>query len=463
MIEFMRNVPLFADLPEADLERLCESSEEVALYNGDELFAEGSEGDRAYVIQEGEMEVLRTSGGREVLLNRCGPGEVIGEMALLEEMPRNATLRACSDVILVAIPKAQLDHLLTTSASASNAMFRTILKRWRSTEAMLRQSERMAQLGTLSAGVAHELNNPSAAVQRGASQLQDALGGFLESQAELAQLGLTGEQRVALSGPLQQARESATGPIQFDALERSDLEYVLESWLEKRDVADAWELAPALTDLGYDAAGLESLASDFGAEQLPAVVRALNTTYSVHSLLNEVGLASGRISDIVRALKSYSYLDQAPVQTVDLHEGLDNTLLILRSKLGEGITVRRDYAADMPKIQAYASELNQVWTNLIDNAADALEGDGEITIRSRADDEWVTVEVEDNGMGIPEESKHRIFDAFYTTKPPGSGTGLGLDITYNIVVNRHRGDIKVDSRPGRTLFKVSLPMKLESA
>ncbi len=459
----MRNVPLFADLPEADLKRLCQASEEVALYNGDELFAEGSEGDRAYVIQEGEMEVLKTSGSREVLLNRCGPGEVIGEMALLEEVPRNATLRACTDAVLVAIPKAQFDHLLTTSAPAANAMFRTILKRWRSTESMLRQSERMAQLGTLSAGVAHELNNPSAAVQRSASQLQDALGGFLNSQAELEELALTGEQRAALNGPVQRARERANGPIQLDALDRSDLEYSLESWLDERGVADSWELAPALAEIGYDTEGLESLAGDFAAEQLPAVVRALNATYEVHSLLNEVGQASGRISDIVRALKSYSYLDQAPVQTVDIHEGLDNTLLILRSKLQEGITVHREYAADLPKIQAYGSELNQVWTNLIDNAAYALDGKGEITIRSRADGDWIAVEVEDNGPGIPEESLHRIFDAFYTTKPPGSGTGLGLDITYNIVVNRHRGDIKVDSRPGRTLFKVSLPVKLEAA
>jgi predicted CoA-binding protein len=192
------------------------------------------------------------------------------------------------------------------------------------------------------------------------------------------------------------------------------------------------------------------------------VINWLSATYSVYSLLLEIGQGAERISDIVKSLKTYSYLDQAPVQAVDVHEGLDNTLVMLRSKLKEGITVRRDYATDLPKIQAYGSELNQVWTNIIDNAIDALDGEGEITLRTRRqNDDWIVVEILDNGPGIPAEIKSRIFDAFFTTKPVGKGTGLGLDISYKIVVDKHRGDIKVFSQPGKTSFQVYLPINFE--
>ena len=215
--------------------------------------------------------------------------------------------------------------------------------------------------------------------------------------------------------------------------------------------------------MGYEASELESLAVSFSSEQLPAVAGWLNSSFTVHNVMAEVGQGAERISEIVKALKGYSYLDQAPVQNVDLHEGLDNTLLILRSKLTSGIVVRREYASDLPKIEAYGSELNQVWTNLIDNAADALEGQGEITIRTRTDGDQVVVEIEDNGPGIPAEVQPRIFDSFFTTKPPGKGTGLGLDISYKIVVEKHRGDIQLDSKPGKTQFQVSLPLMNRAA
>ena len=181
----------------------------------------------------------------------------------------------------------------------------------------------------------------------------------------------------------------------------------------------------------------------------------------MHNLLAEIGTGVGRISQIVKALKTYSYLDQAPVQAVDVREGLEDTLLILRSKL-EGISVRREYAPDLPRIQGYGSELNQVWTNLIDNAAYAVDGKGEIVLRTRREGDSVIVEVQDNGPGIPAEIKDRIFDPFFTTKPVGQGTGLGLDISYNIVVNKHRGDIQVSSEPGRTVFEVRLPLNFEA-
>jgi signal transduction histidine kinase len=459
--EFLRKIPLFADLPEPDLLRLCSMVKEVRVEAGELLFAEGSQGTRAYIIQQGELEILKASGGREVLIAVRKPGEVIGEISLLQASPRTASVRARTDTVLLSLEKEQLDELLHTSSTALQAMFHTVLSRWRGMEAMLRQSEKLAQLGTLTAGVAHELNNPASAVQRASGQLEPALQGFQRACLALSRLELDADQSQALEAATQQALALSARPPVLEALARSDRESELEAWLEQRGLADPWEQAPLLVNLDYDVARLEALAQSFPNAQLPVILTSLTATYSVHNLLAEIGEGVGRISQIVKALKTYSYLDQAPVQAVDVREGLEDTLLILRSKL-EGISVRREYAPDLPRIQGYGSELNQVWTNLIDNAAYAVDGKGEIVLRTRREGDSVIVEVQDNGPGIPAEIKDRIFDPFFTTKPVGQGTGLGLDISYNIVVNKHRGDIQVSSEPGRTVFEVRLPLNFEA-
>ena len=460
-IDFLRKVPLFAELPEPDLQRLCAGVQEVRVPAGELLFAEGDEGARAYIIREGELEILKSSAGRDVLIAVRKPGEVIGEIALLQASPRTASVRARTDAVLLSLEKEQLDELLQTSSTALQAMFHTVLSRWRGMEAMLRQSEKLAQLGTLTAGVAHELNNPASAAQRASSQLEPALQGFQRACLALSRLELDADQSQALEAATQRALALSARPPVLDALARSDREGELEAWLEQRGVADPWEQAPLLVNLDYDAARLEALARSFPNAQLPVILTSLTATYSVHNLLAEIGAGVGRISQIVKALKTYSYLDQAPVQAVDVREGLEDTLLILRSKL-EGISVRREYAPDLPRIQGYGSELNQVWTNLIDNAAYAVDGKGEIVLRTRREGDSVIVEVQDNGPGVPAEIKDRIFDPFFTTKPVGQGTGLGLDISYNIVVNKHRGDIQVSSEPGRTVFEVRLPLNFEA-
>ena len=463
MYDFLRKVPLLANLPDEDLDRLCEMVREVRLPAGQDLFAEGSRGNSAYIIESGELEIIKTSVNRQVLLAVRRSGDVIGEMALLEDSPRSATVRARSDSVLYEIGQLQFENLLNNSPSASRVLLNTVLARWRAGQNTLRQSEKMAQLGTLTAGVAHELNNPAAAVKRGAAQLEETQLAFGESRAALAQTSLSSTQRAKLNELADEARVLAARPLDIDALSRSDQEYALEEWLDDHGVEDAWELAPTLVNLGYNEDQLTELARTFDLPQLSAVITWLGATYNVYSLLAEVSHGATRISEIVKALKSYVYLDQAPVQSVDIHEGLDNTLLILRSKLS-GIPVRREYDPDLPKIEGYGSELNQVWTNILDNAADALgrTAEPEIIIRTRHTDGWISVQIIDNGPGIPHEIQARIFDAFFTTKPPGQGTGLGLDISYNIVVNKHRGDLKVFSQPGSTCFQIELPVNFEA-
>ncbi len=461
--EFLRKVPLFSELPDADLKRLCAMIKEVRLSAGETLFSEGEPGEEAYVIAEGELEILKISSGREVLLAVRAVGDVIGEGALLEQAPRNATARARGTALLLRIHKTLLDELVQSSASAARIMFHTVLARWRATGSMLRQSEKMAQLGTLTAGVAHELNNPAAAVKRGADQLAGALAELLAAERELARVPATSTLTATVESLRDVARQSSARLSDLDALSRADREEEIEAELDARGVADPGGLAPTLVTLGYDTGKLGALAADVGAAALAVVLRWWAATYLVWNRLTEIGAGAGRISEIVKALKGYAYLDQAPVQEVDVHEGLDSTLVILRHKLKAGINVRREYAKDLPRITAWGSELNQVWTNILDNAADALAdqvaaGTAEIVIRTRREGDFVVVELADNGPGIPREIQDRIFEPFFTTKPPGKGTGLGLDISYRIIVHRHRGDLQVRARPGETVFTVKLPL-----
>ena len=324
-------------------------------------------------------------------------------------------------------------------------------------EAMLRQSERLATLGRLSAGMAHELNNPTAVARQGAEQLRISIARLERAQFALGATDLSAEQQTLVAQLEVEAQERAKKPSELDPVERSDLEEEVEAWLEGKGIEDSWEYASNLVSMGLCAAELEELTSNFDTQTTPIVIDFFGSQFAAYTLLEEIGHGARRIAEIVKALKGYSYMDQAPIQSVDVREGLNDTLVMLSSKLRRGIHVELDFAPDLPPIQGSGSELNQVWTNLIDNAIGAMGGEGTLRLEAHHEDGWVVVAVTDSGPGIPADSLEKIFDPFFTTKAPGEGTGLGLNISHGIVVEKHRGQIAVESTPGETRFTVKLP------
>jgi signal transduction histidine kinase len=328
-------------------------------------------------------------------------------------------------------------------------------------EVMLRQSERLATLGRLSAGMAHELNNPTAVARQAAEQLRTSINRLERSQHELGKAGLSSEQQQRLEQLEAEAQQRLTRPSELDPIARSDLEQEVEEWLDQHGVADAWEHTSPLVAMGLCAAELEELTRCFDERQTPIVIDYFGSKFTAYTLLEEIGHGTERIAEIVKALKGYSYMDQAPIQMVDVREGLNDTLVMMSGKLRKGIKVDLDFADDLPRIEAYGSELNQVWTNLIDNAIAAMDGTGTLELKAYRDEAWVVVEVADTGAGIPVEAQERIFDPFFTTKAPGEGTGLGLNISHGIIVDKHSGQITVRSKPGATRFTVRLPIKLD--
>ncbi len=326
-------------------------------------------------------------------------------------------------------------------------------------ERLLRQSDKMATLGTLAAGITHELNNPAAAISRASEQLREIFSDLEQLHLKLNKVEFSDVQDKTLNIVEQQARKYTLQPIQLDVITRSEKEIEIENWLNTQNIDNAWDLAPLLTEQEYDIETLNRYYDLFGADIFSTVLNWSVCVYNSYNLLGEITQSSSRISEIINAVKHYSYMDKAPVQLINIHEGIDDTLIILGSKLKSGINIIRKYSKDIPPISAYGGELNQVWTNIISNASDAMNGKGQIIIRTKMDKSQIIVEFEDNGPGIPREIQSRIFDPFFTTKQPGKGTGMGLSTSYSIVCNRHKGKISVISHPGKTCFAVNLPLK----
>jgi signal transduction histidine kinase len=458
--DFLRRLQLFAGLPEADLDWLAEQAEPFSLEAGEVLIQEGEPGEAAFIVLEGELEIKKKSDVKDIFIALREPGEVIGEMALLDHSPRNATVKALKSSRLLKIRGDTFQQLLAQKPSAALAILHTVSQRLRQNEALLRQNEKMVALGTLAAGLAHELNNPAAAVGRSVDQLRSAIAGWMKASIDLERSSFTREQLHVVSELKSKIESRPAAASVLDPLAVSDRERSIQAWLDGLKIERGWELAPVFAASGWELAALRNLEAAFTPESLPRVVNWLGAGCLVYSLLDETHLGTERIAEIVKAVKDYSYLDQAPVQEVDIQEGLENTLIILRHKItSRGVKVKRAYAAGLPPIEAHGSELNQVWTNIIDNAVGAMENGGELTLRTYSQDANIVVEIEDNGKGIPAEIQNRIFEPFFTTKPPGMGTGLGLHIAHTII-NNHRGQIQLTSRPGKTCFQVTLPKQL---
>jgi signal transduction histidine kinase len=448
-----------SQLPESSLQRLLEHAQQVTLDTGQILIAEGSQPDCFYVVIDGDFEILKYSAGQNVVVSYSGNGEILGEMSLIENTPRSFTVKAVRRSVVQKIDMGLFNEVVLSSPSTALALLRTVIDRLRVAETMLKQQEKLASLGTLAAGLAHELNNPAAAAQRSTNLLKKSINSWLQTQRDLDGLVLEPEKLKHLLSRFQGDIESdSSQKIEENLLDRSDRESSIQNWLENQAIDSAWEISPLLTDSGWDVASLEGWFQPFPSDQIPVILRWLAMGYDVHNLLGEIATSTAQISEIVAAVKQYSYLDQAPQKEIDIHDGLESTLVILKHKLRPGITVNRQYSTGLPTIEAYAGELNQLWTNLIDNAVEAMQGFGKLILRTYQENEWIVVEVKDNGPGIPEQIIPRLFEPFFTTKMPGSGTGLGLHISYSIV-QKHRGRINVHSTPGDTCFKVSLPIK----
>jgi signal transduction histidine kinase len=436
-LDALRATPIFAEVPDEHLQRLAEQAIPMSLAEGDFLINEGDQADDMFVVVSGEFDVTKRSGTSEIPLARVGPGALQGELAALERGKRMASVRAVSDAEVLRIPYLALRDLLSGGPDAALSIVRTVIGRLRGMEATLRQREKLAGLGTLAAGLAHELNNPAAAIRRSVEALDQAI-----------------DARNALHPPHSLMLLRPAGQAQLDALARADAVDEID------DLVGDTQMAAALVDAGWTTDELRSAFTGLNPEAAREAAAWLAATAKVETLIGEVRMAGERISEIVGAVKSYAYLDQAPVQRIDVRKGLDDTLVILRHKLKGGIEVTREYDPDLPEIEAWGSELNQVWTNLIDNAADAMDGRGVITIRTeRYDADEVRVTICDTGPGIPPEVAAKIFEPFFTTKPPGIGSGLGLHISHQVVM-RHGGRIDLESEPGRTCFVVTLPMTM---
>lgn len=453
----LRKSPLFEGLSDEELQQLMDSAKPVSSRAGEILIKQGEPGDSAFVIVQGEFEIQKQTGQSLIKIDVRNPGDVVGEMALLSRAPRNATVIAKTDSETLCISQEVFENLLSTSSTAALAVLRWVMARLTQNEALLHQQEKMAALGTLSAGLAHELNNPAAAAQRSASELNKTLVRLQVLTHEIEATAFRTGQVAWLDAFMQEASRRFSSPVKLGALEKIEQVDQLQAWLEANAVKSAWEYAPAMVGFGWNVEELEKLKA---SACFDLSIEWLGIGCMTVGLLSEVGQASERISQIVRAMKSYTYLDQAPLLEVDVHEGLENTLVIMQHKLKHGVTVKREYSPSLPRIEAYASELNQVWTNIIDNAVDAMNGKGEIQLRTYAEEDRVVVEIIDNGPGIPEEIRARIYDPFFTTKPPGKGTGLGLHISHDIVANRHHGQLLVESKPGETKFRVILPVRI---
>ena len=452
--ELLLKNPIFADLPEDQMDWFLSQSKEVELKAGGAYARQGDPADAMFVLLEGEFQWRGEFSG-ETFVRDLNAGEVTGVLPFSRMKTYTLSGRATTDARILRFPRSLFQELVHRMPELATRLVGLMSDRIREATRFEQQRDRLAALGKLSAGLAHELNNPASAAKRATSQLRELLIRVRNASHELGRRQLTEPQRAEIEKL--EASLMHTDAPPHDQLAVADLEDQLDSLLRSHGQNDLWQLAADLARRNFQPDALERLFAILDADAARAALVRISTSVEIAGLLNEIESSASRISDLVKAIKEYTFMDQAPVQNVDIVKTLENTLTILNHKLKKGVEVERDYQKVPLLVNSFGSELSQVWTNIIDNAIDAMGGSGKLRVRTYRQDDCVVVEITDNGPGIPPEVQPRIFEPFFTTKAVGEGTGLGLD-TVQRIVKKHRGSIQVHSKPADTRFQVWLPL-----
>ena len=447
-------VPAFADLPDDQIAWFLSQAQELRLKAGEMYSRQGDPADAMFVILEGRLQGRGELSGDTIVFD-LEPGDVTGVLPFSRMKQFTVSQRAETDSRALRFPASLFPELIQKMPELTKRLVGLMSDRIREVTRLEQQRDRLASLGKLSAGLAHELNNPASAARRATSQLREILKKIKSASLELGRRDLTSAQKAEIEKL--EALFTQKDVVPPDALTISDLEDQIDSLLRSHGQNDLWQLAADLARRNIKPEVLESLFANLDADTARAALVRIAASVEIASLLHEIESSTSRISDLVGAIKEYTYMDQAKVQNVDVVKSLETTLTILNHKLKQGVAVQRDYQRVPLLVNSFGSELNQVWTNIIDNAIDAMRGKGELRVRTYRDDGCVVVEIGDNGPGISPEVEPHIFEPFFTTKGVGEGTGLGLD-TVQRIVKKHRGNIRVSSKPGDTRFQVWLPL-----
>ena len=452
------SVDVFHDQPEPDLAWLAETAEERTFAKGEAPFKTGAKAEEMLVVLEGAFQIFIEDKGQKRPFGTIQAGDISGLLPFSRMETFGGEGVVTEEARLAVIHKDHFWEMMERMPEVGKRLVARMTDRVRESSRQSQQREKMLSLGKLSAGLAHELNNPASAIRRGASDLRERFGMMMPLVSRLVGHGLAPDQVEAARAAFQTC--TAPTPGTLSALDRSEREDELADWLEDHGVPHAYVVAEVLAEEGATPGALEHLADTIPPAALPDVVLWIEKGMAVDRLMAEIERSAVRISDLVASIKAYSHMDRAPTrQPTDLHEGIDQTLTMLGHAIREaGVQVQREYAEDVPEVCVYPGEINQVWTNLLDNAIDASPRGGTLRIASRREGRLVCISISDEGDGIPQDVQDRVFEPFFTTKPPGQGTGLGLDVVQRIVA-QHEGRIEVESEPGATTFTVCLPIE----
>src|SRR6185503_11691968 len=460
-VEALRRIHIFADLPDDQLKWFADNTVERRYSAGEVLFRKGDPPGELVILLEGEFHAYWDEKDHDIVyIGRAGDqaSEVTGMLPFSRMTSYQVTGRAVTNMRVLRFPVRFFPEMMQRMPVLVQRLVGIMSDRVREATTLDQQQDKLMALGKLSAGLAHELSNPAAGATRAANDLIETLKELRSADMRLCSHDLSETQQSSIDAFERKAIDHTATAKQLNSLDQSDREDEVSEWLEAHGIEEAWKFSSNLVEAGMDSAALEQLLGEMPPTAIADVLARVNGQLAAAKLASEIKTATARISELVGAIKEYSYMDQASVQELDVHKGLENTLLILKYKLRKkDITVTRDYDQSLPRIKAYGSELNQVWTNLIVNAVDAMSTGGKLKVRTKREPTDIMIEIRDNGAGIPPEVRSRIFEPFFTTKAVGEGTGLGLD-TVARIVRKHRGNVRFESKPGDTCFQVRLPI-----